>query len=354
MTRERDGEAREKGLTRREFVRGGGVLVAGALGFAGPLLPHGTSRLAGAEESAGEKPRGGPGAMPRQVLGKTGAEVSILGLGTALLGHQNNNKPEIPKLIGVFSEAVDRGINYVDTARIYGGAEEALRTVLKTRRDKVFLVTKVWANTAAEAEKSFHASLQQLEVEAVDVLHLHSAGDKEIDKVLGPGGSWEFLQKAKKEGKTRFVGITGHSRPANFVRILETGTVDVLMAAMNFVDRHVYGFEEKVLPVARKHKTGVMAMKVYGGVKGGFSNYGSRTPFPSQMKAEHHERSIAYVKSLEGVTGMVIGAHSREQLLENIERVLAAKPLSKEDFVKLCEEGKKLAPEWEARFGPVA
>jgi hypothetical protein len=279
--------------------------------------------------------------------------VSVIGLGTALLGHQNHNKPEISKLVKVFTEAVELGINYVDTGRIYGGAEEALKAVLAGRRDKVFLVTKAWANTAAEAEKSFHESLGTLGVEAVDVLHLHSAGDKDIDKVLGPGGSWEFLERAKTEGKCRFIGITGHSRPANFVRLLETGRVDCMMVAMNFVDRHIYGFEEKVLPVAQKHKTGVMAMKVYGGVNGGFQNYGAPTAQPSQLKAEHHLQSIRYLKSLPGITGMVIGAHSSEQLRENVKRVLEAKPLAKDELEALIVRGKEIAQGWSPRFGPV-
>lgn len=328
-----------RNMTRRDFVRDSTLAIAGtALGLSATHL--------GAADPV-------PGPIPRAVLGRTGVEVGIVGLGTALLGHQNNNKPEIAKLVRVFSEAIELGLTYIDTARIYGGAEEALRTVLKGQRDKVFLATKVWANTAAEAEKSFHESLATLGVESVDVLHLHSAGDKDIDKVLGPEGAWEFLEKAKKGGKCRFLGITGHSRPANFVRLLETDRVDCLMVAMNFVDRHIYGFEEKVLPVAIQHKTGVMAMKVYGGVHGGFQNYGSPTPQPAQLKRELHMQSIRYVKSLPGVTGMVIGAHTAEQVRENIQRVLEARPLAREELDRLIAQGKEIATGWSPRFGPV-
>lgn len=347
-----DKKAQNRGgrQSRREFVRSGSLFLAGAaLG-----LSRSAVVFPAEEAKAAEKPaRTDTPSIPRRVLGRTGVEVSILGLGTACLGHQNDNNPEISKLIDVYGEAIDRGINYVDTGRIYGRAEEALQAVLKTRRDKVFLVTKAWANTLEEAEKSFNESMKKLGVDHVDVLHLHSTGDKDIDKVLGKGGSWEFMEKAKSDGRARFLGITGHSRPANFLRLLETGKVDVMMVAMNFVDRHIYGFEEKVLPAARKQKTGVMAMKVFGGIKGGFKNYPSRTPFPAQMPEEFHKRSMAYVKALEGVTGMVIGVHSREQLLENIKNAVETKPLSREEFDKLCEEGKTLASGWRDRFGPV-
>lgn len=335
--------------TRREFVKGTGLAAAGtALGLRWPL-----GRLSAEDSPAGAAAQEAL-PIPHAKLGKTGLEVSILGLGTALLGHQNNNRPSMARLVDVFSEAIDRGITYVDTARIYGGAEEALKSVLKTRREKVTLATKVWANTREEVDKSFEESLQRLGVDSVDVLHLHSTGDKEIDKVLGPGGAWERLLELKKAGKTRCVGLTGHSRPMNFVRVIETGTADVLMCAMNFVDRHIYGFEEKVLPVAVKHEVGVLAMKVYGGVRGGFKNYPSPTPFPSQLEAEHHETSISYVKSLEGVTAMVIGVHSKEQLHQNVDRVLRLKPLSPEEFQRVCDRGKEIAKAWEPRFGPVA
>ena len=359
MRRERasDEPLRDEALSRRSFVRRGGRLVAGAAALGAGSALIGRRLLAGAassraEESGKEEPL--PDKIPTAKLGRTGAEVSILGLGTALLGHQNDNNPELPKLIEVFSEAIDRGITYVDTARIYGRAEEALREVLKTRREKVFLATKAWAETYEEAEKSFHESLKSLGVDSVDVLHLHSNGDKDTDKVLGERGAWEFFEKAKKDGKARFLGITGHSRPQRFVRMLETDRVDVMMVVLNFVDRYVYGFEEKVLPVARKHKTGVMAMKVFGGVRGGFRNYPAKTPHPSQLERDHHRRSIAYAKTLEGVTGMVIGVHSLAQLHQNIRDVVAAEPLSEEAFRETCELGASIAESWTPRFGPVA
>ena len=328
--------------TRRAFVRAGGALIA-----AGMVGAHTFVR-------ADEKPSAST-PLPKRVLGKTGAEVTILGLGTAPMGHRNSNNPDLPPLVEVFSEAIDRGINYIDTARIYGRSEEALAQVLASRRDKIFLVTKVWAETAAEAEEKLTLSLSTLKLKSVDLVHLHSTGDKNIDKVLAKGGAWEFLRSARKSGLTRFLGLSGHSRPANFVRMIEeAGDVDALLIAMNFVDRHVYGFEEKVLPVARKHKIGVMAMKIFGGIRGSFPNYGAKTPHPAQMDREFHEQSIRYALSLEGVTGMVIGVHDAKQVRENIDAVAKATPLPAAELAALVEKGKSLAPQWGPRFGPVA
>lgn len=327
-------------LSRRDFVRAG-VATAGVLGL---------GRLGAVEEG-----KAVPAPLPRRALGKTGAEVTILGLGTACMGHRNQNKPDLPPLIEVFSEAIDCGINYIDTGRIYGRAEEALGEVLRTRRDKVFLATKVWAEESADAEKKFNESLKWLKVEHVDLVLLHSTGDKKIDRVLGPQGSWEFLRKMKKDGRARFLGLSGHSRPANFVRMIEeTGEVDSLLIAMNFVDRHTYGFEERVLPVARKRGLGVMAMKVFGGIRGSFPNYSAKTPHPSQMEREMHADAVRYILSLEGVTGMVIGVHDADQLRRNIDLVRDAKPLAPQDLAALVEKGKELAGTWGPRFGPVA
>lgn len=337
-------KSRTTDVSRRAFLQRGGGIVAGAgLGLT----------MTGSADAATDETEK-PGKIPTTTLGRTGIKISILGLGTADLGEQNRKKPSVPKLVTVFSDAIDRGITYVDTARIYGRAEEALATVLAKRRDKVVLATKVWASTYDEAKASFEKSLETMKVDHVDVLHIHSLGDKDVDAILGKDGALKYLEEQKKNGRIRAIGITGHSRPANFVRLLETGKVDVMMVAMNFVDRHIYGFEEKVLPVARKHKTGVLAMKVFGGIQGGFRNYGAKKAHPSQMPSEHHLESIRYARTLEGVSGMVIGVHASEQVHQNIAMVLAAKPFSKKELAALCEKGEPLAPKWTARFGPAS
>lgn len=328
----------KSGVSRRRFVKGGLVAAAAVtVGTRGSVL--------GLQDED---------TIPTATLGKTGAKVSILGLGTACLGHKNANKPKIRQLEPVFSEAIDRGISYVDTARIYGRAEDALKKVLKTRRENVFLVTKVWAETKEEAEESFYESIDKLGVDSVDLLLLHSCGGKDIDKVLADGGSWKFMQGLKKQGKTRFVGLSGHSRPANFVRMIrETKEVDAIMIAMNFVDYNTYGFEEKVLPVARALGVGVMCMKVFGGIQGGFKNYTATKPFPSQMPQKFHRDAIRYAKGLKGVSGYVLGVHSAAQLRQNIKMVRNEKPFSKDEMTAARKLGKELAEKWGPRFGPV-
>lgn len=342
-----DGGNGEAGLSRREFLDARKAAAGAALLG---LLPLGRAM---AEEAAGSPAApsgdGKAGPLPRRKLGRTGVEVSVLGLGTATMGE---GPQEVEECAAVFAEAIDRGINYVDTARIYGDAETALGRVLKTRRDKVFLVTKCMTDTREDAQKSFEQSLRELGVGNVDLLHLHSCGDRDLDKVLGPGGAWEYLLEQKKQGKTRFLGITGHNRPEKFLRMLETDQVDVMMVAMNFVDRHTYNFEETVLPAARKRGVGVMAMKVFGGIQGGFKF--TRVKRPSQMDPIHLQIAVRYALGLEGVTGAVIGVKDTGELEQNIRFALGGPPLSGPELEALDTHGKRIAKEWGPRFGPVS
>jgi len=334
-------------LSRRHLLAG-----AAAVGLGLGASRAGGSGLRADEEASARDSKGilrdELGTIPRRRLGKTGVDVSILGLGTATMGE---NPSTVDECASVFAEAIERGINYIDTARIYGNAEEALGRIVPAQRDKVFLVTKCMTDSAADAQKSFEESLRLLKVDAVDVLHLHSTGDRDLHVALGENGAWSYIRRMKKEGKARFIGITGHNRPAKFLRMLETGEVDVMMVAMNFVDRHVYGFEEKVLPKARELGVGVMAMKTFGGLKGGFRF--TRRVTPSQMDPIFYQNAVRYSLSLEGVTGIVIGVKKAEELRQNIRYVLHAVPLSDDERDALRAHGEKLAAEWGPRFGAV-
>jgi predicted aldo/keto reductase-like oxidoreductase len=322
------------GWSRREFLRktalaGAGLAIGAAAGHA--------------SESGGVE-------LPMRVLGRTGEKVTILGLGTAPIGEA---RVEIPKAAKIFAEVIDRGVNYVDTARGYGIAEEALAEILPARRDKVFLVTKCWTDSGARAQESLETSLRTLKVDHVDLVHIHHVGGKDLDKVLAKDGILEYLLKQKEAGKTRFIGISGHARPPHFVRMLETDQIDVLMAVMNYADRNIYDFESKVLPECRKRNVGVVAMKVYAGIKGGFPNHrsgwvGCNTP------PERLSQAMAYALDLEGVSVANVGPFTMEQAIENVELAKRYQPLKASEREELLAFGRELAPTLGPRYGPVA
>jgi predicted aldo/keto reductase-like oxidoreductase len=248
---------------------------------------------------------------------------------------------------------MDRGVNYIDTARIYGHAEEVLGQLVPSRRDKLFLVTKVWTDSAATAEKAFEESLRRLKVDHVDLVHIHHVGGKDLGKVLAKEGVLECLLKQKQAGKLRFIGISGHACPPKFVQMLETGQIDVMMAVMNYADRNIYDFETKVLPECRKRNVGVAAMKVYAGIKGGFpfhrkGHVGCVTP------PERLPQALAYALDLEGVSVAVVGPFTLQQAIENVGFARRYQPLGEAERNDLLSFGKELAAKLGPRYGPVA
>jgi len=322
-------------ITRRKFL---GKVVGGTA--AAIVLPNLTSA---AEKSKSED------TLEKRVLGRTKEKVTILGLGTAPVGE---GPIDVQEGIKIFGAAIDRGVNYIDTARIYGNAEEILGHLIPKRRDKLFVVTKVSTHTAAEAEKSLGESLRRLKTDHIDLVHIHSIGSKNIDRVLANDGVLNFLLKEKEKGKIRFIGTSGHNRPANFVRMIRTGQIDVIMCVMNYADRNIYDFESKVLPEARKRNVGCVAMKVYVGIKGGFRNhrkgYVGCVTVPANMP-----RALGYALDLKGVSVAVVGPYTVEQAIQNVEFAKKYKPLSKAQLSALMELGKKLAPDLGPRYGPV-
>jgi predicted aldo/keto reductase-like oxidoreductase len=329
-------DAFEKGLqqatTRREFLKKIAWLGAG---FA----------VAGSRQGFGESPSG----LPERVLGRTKQKVSVLGLGTAPVGE---GPIGVEEGIRIFGEAIDNGVTYVDTARIYGNAEEILGHLIPKRRDKLFVVTKVSTDAADRAERSLNESLRTLQTDHLDLVHIHSIGSKNVDRVVGKGGVLEYLLKEKEKGKIRFIGVSGHNGGDNFVRMLETDQIDVVMCVMNYADKNIYNFQERVLPTARRHNAGCVAMKVYAGIKGGFPNHG-KGYIGCATEPQYLQQALSYALDLEGVSVAVVGPYTVEQAKQNVEFARKYKPLSEEERASLLKHGSELAKKLGPRYGRV-
>jgi len=289
--------------------------------------------------------------LPKRVLGRTGVEVTTMTLGTAPCGLS----PEIPppEIGKIVLHAIDRGINAIDTAPAYIEAEEGIGLVLGPHRKNIFLCTKVLAETIEEAEKSLTKSFDLLRTDWIDLVYYHSVGDQDVEKALQPDGVFTWLIKQKQAGKFRFLGISGHNRPGRFIPLLETGEVDVLLTVVNFVDRHTYNFEEQVLPVAQKHNTGIVAMKVFGGASRSAGSY-KNPDAPPELPLEHLRSAVRYALGIPGVATLNLGVHRKEQIDANIKLVQGYEPLTEAEQSNLLELGKQLASQWGPHFGPVA
>jgi predicted aldo/keto reductase-like oxidoreductase len=331
-------------LNRRTFLRNVSAL-AGATALAGP------GALASLNPAAGKNAAG----IPLRVLGRTREKITIVGIGTAPVGQ---SKPGAAKGVPVYRAAIEAGINYVDTAHIYDDAEDYLGEVVPHYRDKIFLATKSISGkenpreAAREMQQQFEQSLRRMKTDHVDLLHVHSVGDRPHGVVLAPGGPLDFVVKMKEKGLARFVGVTGHNYVPRFAEIVDSGQVDVLMCTLNFVDYHQYHFEETILPIARKHGVGICAMKVFGGhckAPGGYSKQG-----PSMMSKELLPQGMRYSLGIEGVACTVIGPYTIEEVQQNAAWARDYVPMSAAEMAAMREKGKALVGNWGPRLGPVA
>ncbi len=331
-------------LSRRSFVRKGSMLAGGALVAHHVAAPD--AYAAGLPPSSAETD-GQP--WPTRVLGKTGVSVTTMTLGTAPCGLS----PKIPprEIADIVNEAIDLGINSIDTAPAYIQAEEGIGLALGNRRKDVFLATKVMADTIPDAERSLAKSFELNKTDWFDLVYYHSVGDRDVQAGMKPDGVFSWLIKQKQAGKFRFLGISGHNRPAKFVPLMETGEVDVLLAIVNFVDRYTYGFEHKVFPLARAQNVPIVAMKVFGGAKD--MRYEDPNQ-PPHMDVVHLETAIRFALGTPGVATLNLGVHNRQQLREDVAMVKRYEKLTEQEQQRLRTLGKELAREWGPHFGPTA
>jgi len=288
--------------------------------------------------------------VPTRPLGKTGERISILGFGTASSGNRLNVK----KAINLYSEALDMGVTYFDTAPSfagYGRAQRHLGYLIKHRRKEMFLVTKCWETEGDAALKLLQQNLRELQTDYVDLVFVHSIGSDKMDfkTVFGRRGCYEAMMKAKALGMTRFVGFSGHNRPARFVKALKNFQADVLLNAVNFVDRLTYNFEESVWPLASRLKMGLIAMKVFGGEDKSKNIKLSH----SFMPVEYHDLAFRYALSIPGTASIAIGMATRVELHQNIKRAQIFKPITSLDANQLKKIGQQLAKNWGPHLGAV-
>ena len=321
----------DSNVSRREFLKTAGAGSA-LLGASSALC------LEAAEHEA----------IPKRGLGKTGVQVPIIGLGTAPAGHRTRKDAAT-----FYAECLDRGVTYLDTAPEFAGyglAQLALGNVLKSRRREAFLVTKCWKADGEEALKLLKQNLHELQTDYVDVIYAHSLGSDQMDlkTVMGPKGVIKALEKAQRDGLVRFIGISGHNRPARFLEVIRNFDIQVMMNAVSFVSRHIYDFETQVWPEGHRRGIALVAMKVFGGMADG-----SKSPKGGRLGGSDALHAYRYAQSLPNISTVVLGMYDSQELTENIDWARRYKPLSKDELETLLVHGKKLASEWRNVYGPV-
>ena len=284
--------------------------------------------------------------LPQVALGKTGAEVPLLGLGTAPGGFGLEDTAAIE----LFERAIDLGLTYVDTAPGYERAQSQLKHIVPRRRDELFLVSKTHTAEYQEALDQVAKNRQALGTDHLDLMYVHSLGHLDVDRVLAKDGALAGLREAQRRGWTRYVGITAHHAPWKSAKVLREAEIDVCMFALNFADRHTYNFEEQVLPLARAQNAGVAAMKVYGGS----IDMKYDKPYPSMLTRSgfvDHERALRYALALPDVDLAVLGVFNETELEQNVAWVRRYQPLAAAEEAALLAQGRALAAEWGPHYG---
>jgi uncharacterized protein len=318
-------------FVRRQFLRPAGTLGAGVALGASAHSPEQNAQTG--QPKASHASEAGSGSIPQRPLGRTGAKVSALGCG----GHHLGDFKTVDEAIRLVHEAVDAGITFFDNCWEYwnGRAEDWLGRGLKGRRDKVFLMTKVCTHGrgADLALKMLDQSLLRLQTDHLDLWQVHDVCfDNDPELAYAKGGVLEALDKAKKQGKARFVGFTGHKDPSIHLDMIRRGyPFDSVQMPLNCLDATFRSFEQQVLPEVSKRGIAALGMKSMGGTAGAVKS--------GLFKAEE---MLRYAMSLPVAT-TIAGMDSLDVLRQNLRVARGFTPMTAEEMQALRDRCAKVA-----------
>jgi aryl-alcohol dehydrogenase-like predicted oxidoreductase len=303
--------------TRREFLTRSVAAGAALAALADEVL-------------ATQAPAGATG-LPTRVLGRTGQRVSILCLGGWHIGAVKDPA----EAVRIMQAAVDEGLTFFDNCWDYhdGGAEEVMGRALEGgRRDKVFLMTKNCERDYAGSMKCLDDSLRRMRTDRIDLWQFHEIiYDNDPDWVFEKGGMKAALE-ARKAGKVRYIGFTGHKDPRIHLSMLaKPFEWDACQMPINALDAHYRSFQRQVVPVCVKQNVGVIGMKGMGGGNG-IAGGAGLTP----------EVAYRYALSLP-VASQVVGMTTMEHLKANVALARTFKPMSAAEQSALLDKVKPFA-----------
>ena len=298
-------------VSRRRFVK-----LAGA---AGAALAAFDIRSWGVE-------RNNSGMLYRP-LGSTGQNVSAIGLGGFHMA-----KPLLESTsVRIVRSAVDRGMTFMDNCWDYheGKSEERMGKALRDGyRDKVFLMTKIDSRSREGAARQIDDSLRRLQTDRLDLLQFHEViRMSDPERIFVPGGALEAVMAAKKQGKLRYIGFTGHKDPAIPLHMLEVAEkhqfrFDTVQMPLNVMDAHFHSFQHQVLPALVKQGIGVLGMKSMG------SGDILKSQAVTAIQCLHYALSLP--------TSVVInGIDSMERLDQAFEAARTFKPMTQDEVAAL-------------------
>ncbi len=263
--------------------------------------------------------------LPKRALGKTGFQVGLFSLGGEATVEKRDRREEAVEII---HRALDRGVNYIDTAASYGdgGSEENIGEVMRSRREEVFLASKTHDRTYDGTMRLFEQSLQRLQTDYLDLYQVHNVRVQEdLDRALSKDGAVRAMERLKEEGAVRHLGITGHKDPEILRRGIQEYPFDCLLMALNAADLHYLPFQESLLETALEKEIGIIAMKVT-----------ARGSLFQEGGLQTMQQALGYVFSLP-VSTAIVGISTVEELEENVALAADFTPFSREKMAHLAQ-----------------
>ncbi len=261
--------------------------------------------------------------IPKRTLGKTGVEVTILGLGGEGVLRTFGREQEAYQLI---HRAIDLGISYFESARAYSGSESYYGVALKERRSEIFLTSKSHARDKQGALAHLHETLTNMKTDHLDLWQVHDVRtDEDVEEIFGPRGALEAFREARDKGLVRFIGVTGHHDPLITKRCIDRFDFDTVLIPVNPAEPFYKSYIDTVIPPASQKGMGIIAMKVYfRGVVARIPGYQGMEPF------------FRFALS-QPVTTAVIGCDDIHQLEANVSSASSFTPMSQKDQNELLE-----------------
>lgn len=277
--------------------------------------------------------------LPKRKLGKTGAEVTMLGLGGYHVGCVMSEK-DADVLI---KTALEEGIRFFDSAQAYCDGETERRYgkfLPEQQRDKLFLMAKTKAYDAKTARLHLEGSLRNMKTDYLDLWQVHNIFSLENLDQRVRNGILDVMNEAKASGKVKHIGFTGHANPGVHAKMLEhTGMFETCQMPVNVVDPNYLSFTLDVMPELIKREMGVIVIKSLGG-----GSFFSQAPILNNWSVEDPviparisvRQALYYVWSLP-VSVIVTGADNPEMLSEKTRLARSFAPISQEERIKLIK-----------------
>lgn len=269
-------------------------------------------------------PKPKSGLIPVREFGKTGVKLTVVGQGGWALSLMRTKEAATAHV----RRAYDLGVNYFDTAHGYweGHSEEVYGEVLSTVRKHVFITTKSGHRTQKEAAADLDNSLRLMKTDYVDLWQMHSIQSQaDVDKIFGPGGAVEAFEAARKSGKCRFIGFTGHHDPNVHVAMLNAYEHwDSVLMPLHAADPEYLSFQKITLPVALERGIGIQAMKVFANA--------------FLLRVLNAEECLRYSLSLP-IHCATVGCSTTGQLEDDVRVAQNFKPYTPEEMQDISKRG---------------